>query len=117
MKELLIEVLESFGCPVFLQGSLNEDDAYPEEFFTFWNNSTDDDTHYDNDTIGFIWSFDVNFYSTDPEKVNSMLADVRAALKAEGFIVSGIGHDVASDEKTHTGRGLDVYYRQIINRS
>lgn len=117
MKELLIEVLESFGCPVFLQGSLNEDDAYPEEFFTFWNNSADDDTHYDNDTIGFIWSFDVNFYSTDPEKVNSMLADVRAALKAEGFIVSGIGHDVASDEKTHTGRGLDVYYRQIINRS
>lgn len=112
MKEKLIEILETFGYPVFLQGSLNSDDAYPDSFFTFWNNYANDLVHYDNDTRAYEWSFDVNFYSTSPQSVNTMLEAVRTALKAGGFVVRGKGHDVLSDEITHTGRGLNVLYRE-----
>lgn len=108
MKDLLIELLESFKYPVFLQGSMAEDEDYPESFFTFWNNSSPEWHHYDNKPSGFVWDFDVNFYSTDPTLVNSMLEEARTLLKANGFIVSGKGYDLASDEPTHTGRGMNA---------
>ena len=111
MKDLLIRTLEQFGYPVIQQGSLNEDEQYPETFFTFWNNSTDENSHYDNKPNNYVWDFDLNVYSSNPETVNSLLLEAKEKLIEVGFIVNGKGHDVASDESTHTGRGINV---QII---
>lgn len=108
MKELLIKTLETFNYPVILQGTLSKDEPYPESFFTFWNNDSYDENHYDNKPIGYVWDFDVNFYSTDPALVNSILIEAKTKLKQQGFIVPGKGYDVASDEPTHTGRGINV---------
>lgn len=111
MKNLLIKTLEQFGYPVIQQGSLNEDEQYPETFFTFWNNSTDENSHYDNKPNNYVWDFDLNVYSNNPETVNSLLLEAKEKLIEAGFIVNGKGHDVASDEPTHTGRGINI---QII---
>lgn len=108
MKDLLIETLGLFGYPIFQQGSLSEDEAYPESFFTFWNNSVDGNAFYDNEEHSYIWDFDLNFYSTDPALVNEILVKAKTKLKEKDFIVIGKGHDVASDEPTHTGRGINV---------
>ena len=110
MKDELITLLETFQYPVFLQGSLSKDEAYPESFFTFWNNDSYDNNHYDNEAASYTWSFDVNFYSIDPSLVNSMLLSAKALLKQNGWIISGKGYDVASDEPTHTGRGINALY-------
>lgn len=106
MKDLLISLLETFGFPVFLQGSLSEGEPYPESFFTFWNNDSYDNNHYNNNPVSYTWNFDVNFYSNDPALVNTQLIEAKALLKQNGFIVSGKGYDLASDEPTHTGRGF-----------
>lgn len=108
MKDLLIEALEPLGYPIILQGTLGENEAYPESFFTFWNNDTEGNEFYDNVEHGYVWDFDLNFYSSDPALVNTKLLNAKTALKAKGFIVSGKGYDVASDEPTHTGRGIHV---------
>lgn len=108
MKELFIETIEQLGYPVFLQGSLQKDEAYPASFFTFWNNSVDGDAFYDNDEHAYTWNFDLNFYSNNPELVNIKLLEAKALLKQNGFIVSGKGYDVASDEIGWTGRGINV---------
>lgn len=110
MKNELIRLLETFNYPVYLQGSLSENDAYPDSFFTFWNNETYDNNHYDNQAASYTWNFDVNFYSVDPGLVNSMLLGAKALLKQNGWIVGGKGYDVVSDEPTHTGRGINVLY-------
>ena len=110
LKDALISLLETFGYPVRLQGSFAEDEQYPESFFTFWNNDSSDGSHYDNDAVSYIWDFDVNFYSIDPALVNTVLLDARRLMKTNGWIVSGKGHDLASDEPTHTGRGINVKY-------
>ena len=111
MKELLIKTLESFGYPIIQQGSMGKNEKYPETFFTFWNNSADDLNHYDDKAVNFVWDFDLNIYSTDPDIVNNKLLEAKEKLINAGFVVSGKGHDVASDEKTHIGRGINV---QII---
>ena len=108
MKELLIETLKPLGFPIKLQGSLGENEAYPDSFFTFWNNTVDGDAFYDNDEHGYIWDFDLNFYSTSNKLVNTMLLEAKKLLKSKGFIVTGKGYDVLSDEITHRGRGIHV---------
>lgn len=110
LKDELISLLETLGYPVRLQGSFAEDEQYPESFFTFWNNDSTDGSHYDNDAVNYVWDFDVNFYSIDPALVNTVLLDAKRLMKSNGWIVSGKGHDLASDEPTHTGRGINVIY-------
>lgn len=108
MKELLVEILETFGFPVHQQGSLGADEQYPESFFTFWNNETYGEAFYDNKEHEDIWDFDLNFYSSDPGLVNVKLNEAIKLLKQHDFIASGEGYDVASDEPTHTGRGINI---------
>lgn len=110
MKQELIDLLESFGYQVRLQGSLTEQEKYPDSFFTVWNNSSDDGSHYDNEAINYVWNFTVFFYSIDPTLVNTKILEAKTLLKQHGWIVGGKGYDVPSDEITHTGRAIDVLF-------
>jgi len=116
MEDKLIELLETFGYPVILQGSLLPDEPYPDSFFTFWNNFSEGENYYDNDEKSTVYSYDVNFYSTNPELIYTKLREVKRLLKENGFIVSGDGHSVVSDEPTHDGRGLDVLYLKYYSQ-
>lgn len=110
MEDKLIELLESLGYPVYRQGSFTEGQQYPESFFTFWNTGSPDHSHYDNDNYGSEWAYGVYFYSSDPELPYKMISDARILLKQNKWIVPSKGFDVASDEATHTGRGLEVFF-------
>lgn len=110
VKQLLIDTLEPFGYEIILQGSLSDNEAYPDNFFTFFNNESSSDSFYDNKETRTIWDFDLNFYSNDPETVNTTLIEAKTLLKNVGFIIDGKGYDVLSDEPTHTGRGINVIY-------
>ena len=108
MKQKLIDILERH-CPnnVYLQGTMNPDEAYPADFVTFWTPSTDDAAHYDNDVAAVDWNFAVIYYSNDPMQVNTKPLAIAADLKAAGFIQRGRGYDILSDEPTHTGWAMD----------
>ena len=110
MEDLLVSTLEQFGYPVRRQGSLAPNEEYPDHFFTFWNNDSSDGNHYDNAAATTVWDFDVNFYSINPAKTYEILKIAIIKLREVGFVISGKGHDVASDEPTHTGRGTNAFY-------
>jgi hypothetical protein len=108
MVERLIGILAALGYPVYRQGSLTE--AYPATFITFWNPGTEGTAYYDNSAGAVIWDFIVSLYSTDPALVEAKLAEAADKLREAGFIASGKGFDVASDEVTHTGRAIDIQF-------
>ena len=116
VKNLLISTIEGLGYSglVYLQGSLSKDDAYPDSFFTFWNNYTEDTAFFDNEASDVVWNFDLNFYSKTPSSVNTELLRAKEALKVVGFIPDGSGHDVLSDELTHTGRGMSLLFIEKV---
>ena len=114
MEDLLISTLETLGYSVDLQGSYAPEQTYPDHFFTYWNDSTDGQSYYSNKEGAILWSYSVNFYSVDPLLVNTKLLEAKALLKAQGFMVSGAGYSVMSDEPTHTGRGITVRYLQKL---
>ncbi len=115
MKNLLIDALETI-CPnnVYLQGTLSEDEPYPESFITFWTNYTDDNSHFDNDVISVDWQFSVIFYSNDPALVGSVPDTIRNALKQAGFIPQGKGYDIPSDVESHTGWAMDYIVTEYL---
>lgn len=104
----LISLLESFGFPVYRQGSVTE--SYPENYFTFWEDEETGNAYYDNLTVGVRYKYSVYFYSVDPANTYSYIHQVRALLKQNGWTIQTRGYDVESDEQTHTGRGLDIVY-------
>lgn len=110
VKQLLIEALESLDYPVILQGSLGDED-YPESFFTYWLNESLSDSFYSNKSGETIWYFDLNFYSSlDALEMERIIASAKSLLEDAGFIAKGMGYDVASDESSHTGRGMNLIY-------
>lgn len=114
MKDELIRVLESLKYPVFQQGTMNQEEGYPEAYFTFKNMNTISDGFYDNEEHKEIWIFIVAFYSSNPSLVNTELLKAKKNLIENGFIVSGSGNDVDSDEPTQTGRGIIVKKIKIL---
>ena len=112
---LLHDCLESFGYPVFLQGSMTADESYPETFFTYYNNTSSGALYYDNLENANVWDFDVNAYSANPDTAQEILLDARDALRAIGFVVTGAGYDIMSDEPTHVGRGINAIYLERVN--
>lgn len=112
MEDELIEILSSIeeGVEVIRQGSLPESEAYPETFFTFWNREEQGEAYYDNDMASSRHLFDVNVYSTDAETAYSLLREARLVLKQHGWVCVSLGYDIASDEPTHIGRGMQVEY-------
>lgn len=115
MKELLINTLESIlPNKVFLQGTLNGDEAYPDSFVTFWTNDTSDRAHYDDDVHSIDWSFSVIFYTSIPELITTIPTQIRNALKSAGFIPQGRGFDIPSDRPSHTGWAMDFVITEIL---
>lgn len=112
MDDKLRETLQPLGYPVRLQGSLLPDENYPDHFFTYWNDDSEGSSFYNNEEGAIVWAYSLNFYSKDPTLTHSKLMEAKKLLKKEGFTVTGGGYDVASDEPTHTGRGISVFYRQ-----
>ncbi len=112
MEDILIALLEAFKYPVIRQGSLAPDAPYPATFFTFWNRTEEEHSAYDNESALVVHEFDINVYSTSPDTVYSLLAQARNAVKEAGWETPDRGHDVASDEITHTGRGFTCTFLQ-----
>ena len=113
MKTLLIDTLEKLGYPVYLQGTMPEDEEYPASFITFFTLAGDDAAHFDNEPAGTAWSYQVIFYSSDPLLVASVPREIHSRLKAVGFIPQGRGRDIPSDEPTHTGCAMAFYYLEV----
>ena len=110
IEDTLINLLGTFNVPVIRQGSLAPDQAYPDTFFTFWNNDESEHSAYDNETANVDYDFDVNVYSTNPDTAYLLLKQSRELLKQNGWIIATRGYDVSSDEITHVGRGMEILY-------
>lgn len=113
VKNLLISILENY-CPqnVYLQGTLNAKEDYPDTFITFFITDSDFGAFYDNDANKSDWFIAVMIYSTDPNQIDTISKGIIKDLKAAGFIPENAGHDIPSDVETHTGWAIDFIYQE-----
>lgn len=108
MTDTLCEILSSFDYPLYLHGTLDPGDKYPDSFFTYLNFATPETAFYSNNPQAAIWGYYVYFYSTDRETAETVIEQARQALKQVGFIPNGRSIDAVSDRSSHTGRMFTV---------
>lgn len=116
VKEKLIDVLDEI-CPdnVFLQGTLNSEEDYPQKFVTYIVTATELNAFYDNADNETDFYISVIFYSNNPTEISTYAENIMIALRANGFILENAGNDVISDVPTHTGWVMDFIYSKRSN--
>lgn len=115
MWEKLQEVFEEIGLPYSRQGSYGVDEKLPNSFFTFWNKDSEYDGYFSNRPTKCIWTWNVFFYTNDPELLYSQLKAFIRVANEKGFVVSGQGKDLATDEPDYFGRFVEVSYVEYFN--
>lgn len=111
MKQKLIELLESLGYEAFLQGSFTSEADYPESFFTFWNVDTEN-YYISNEKAATFWYFTINFYSKDPNLVETITSKTAELLRENKWKVDGEGKDIPTDTPNYSARELQTIYTQ-----
>lgn len=114
-KSELIAIFDDMGYEHWLMHTMPTSQVYPESFFTFLSTDAPFMAHFDNMPHSILWQFEIGFYSSDPEKVESVPQELARRLLGAGWIVPGLGADVESDEPTHTGRRFSAWHVQRIN--
>jgi hypothetical protein len=110
VKDNLITLLETFEIPVILQGTLAPDESFPDDFITFETVDSDTPQAFDNDDGVTVWTFNVNYYSNNPDKVANVPGEIRRTLKAAGFIPQGKGNDLITNEPNFTGWAMEFQF-------
>lgn len=112
--DILISALAELGYSdaetIFQQGALPKDEPYPDTFFTYWNDNTEDKLFRDNKPDNTEWVFTLSCYSYNPFTLEKEFNKAIQKLKARGFIINGKGADAISDKETHTGRDIKIIY-------
>lgn len=105
----LVSNLQSLNYPVFLQGTFSGAE-YPDSFITYIVNSSNDRAHFDDKTTSWAWNITVIFYSKIPELLFTVPETIRQTLKTAGFIPTGKGYNIFSDDPNFTGWTNDYLF-------
>jgi hypothetical protein len=113
MRDFLLQTLRGlgYGEPI-LQGSMADDEPYPESFITYQTIGSPEQDFFDNEPGGVVWKYAIIFYTSNPELLSTEPTRIYDTLKAVGFVPQGRGTDILSDEPTHTGWVNEYHYLQ-----
>lgn len=113
MENKLYEILSNLELDqeynVILQGSLDDEEEFPNNFFTYWNWDNARDGFYDNKHTRNLMGYQIDAYSTDRQFLNEMMEKAIEALETNGFIIDDDAVDV-SCQKGYTAKMIDVYF-------
>lgn len=111
MVEILEQVLAEFiGEKFYLQGTMDPDEKYPDNFATYFISSSGFEAFYDDEANRVDQYVSVIYYTNDPAKLQSEPPKIIRRLKKAGFIPTNAGINVISDAKTHNGFAMDFVY-------
>jgi hypothetical protein len=114
MWSKLQEVFEEIGLPYSRQGSYEVDEKLPPSFFTFWNKDSEFDSWYGNTPYKIKWTWNIFFYTNEPDLIYSKLNEFVEKAIEKGFLVNGLGRDLPSDEPNYYGRYVEVSFIEMI---
>ena len=106
----LYNVLDAYGLPLYLQGTLGADEDYPDNFITYWIEDSKGNAFYDNDSNETDWSISIIYYTHDINSIKEFIPKLIDDLKINKFKVIGKGFFTPSDKPNCVGWILPAIY-------
>lgn len=116
LSEVFNEIEIENGFPFSRQGSYEIDEKLPNDFYTFWNTSSDYDGFYNNKPSRCVWEWNIYYYTNNPENIYYGLEIFIKKALEKGFIIEGAGKDLLSDEPNYFGRYLKIEYIEDLKK-
>lgn len=116
LQEVFDELEEESGISYARQGSYAEDEEIPESFYTFWNQSSEFEMHYNNTPYACNWEWLVFYYTKDVSTLYIGLEKFIEKAIEKGFFVEGKGKDISCDEVDYVGRYLKITYQEQLTK-
>lgn len=92
--------------PVYIEGDAPAD--LPDEYFTVSEDSTSNAVSADNKARAHLYEFTLKWYTTDADRLYSVLIAAIDQLISKGYDVEGIGYHNATYQNTWLSRMVDV---------
>ena len=108
MVEDLIKIIEEIG-EIYMQGSFEQDEELPLNFFTYFNFENDPRAYRDNKPTYIDRYYLLNYYTKDIKNIN-MLDDAIPKLLENGWIIKEYPHNVDTDEG-YIGKSSTIIYK------
>ena len=106
----IYSLLETLGLPVFVQGDMPAEMAYPDTFITYIWFSSADLWRFNNRATATAYTAQVTVYSCYPDAIDEYLEKVISLLEKNGYSKSDHGRMIPSDEPTHLGWTIDFNF-------
>lgn len=116
LQSVFEEIESVYNIPYSRQGSYEVDETLPNDFFTFWNVSSNYDGFYNNKPSRCKWVWKVFYYTNNPENIYSGLEIFIEKARSKGFSVEGAGKDLLSDEPDYFGRYVQIEYSEDLKK-
>ena len=113
--QALEPLLEATGWDYARQGSFAAEGPLPATFWTFWNDRTSEDQHYDDMPHRAVWRWQVYLYTQDPAIMYSAMDSLIASARAAGFVPEGRAEDIDAKEPGYVGRTVRLRFAENLN--
>ena len=116
VKAKLIDAIEhNLGIPCYYARSFPPENSNVERYVTFYCQSSDDITVFDNRRHITNWSFEVRYFDDDPERREEMKYKLRDCLEEAKFFTDGIGWDILrTSENDMDGFSMTFDYLELV---
>ena len=111
MIEDLIKIIEEIG-EIYMQGSFEQDEELPTNFFTYFNFENDQGEFRDNKPTYIDRYYTLNYYTKDIKTMN-IVDEAITKLKENGWVIKIYPHQVFADEG-YKGLSSTIIYTEKL---
>ena len=106
MVRLDLDLKKLINKPVYIEGDAPKD--LPNEYFTISEDYTSDNLNADNEALEHLYEFTLKYYTKDANRLYTGLLEAIELLKANGYLIEGVGYKNATYQNTWFSRMVDV---------
>lgn len=104
-NDLILTGIDGEAIPVYIEGEAPEE--LPDEYFTVSEDYTSTAVTADNKAKSYLYEYTLKFYSTDAERLYSVMLEAIEHLKSKNYDISGVGYH-SPTYKDWYARAVDV---------
>ena len=112
IEQKIVDDLAALNLPIYEQGQA-PGGQLPDEFLTYYIVDTVDTVHYNNLPAFTEYQTQLNIYTTDPSRVETLRKQIMKTLISKGWTRQGVGTSGMFEDRTTYTAWFMVFYFSV----